>query len=360
MDVQVPTLLPEIIFHILLLLPVHSLFRCKSVCKDWYKLITNETFVKAHLAKKNKCLFYKKKDVLHTCSVNELLLHNPMSKTSINYPLIVDDFARLVGSANGLLCIVQLQGISIYNPTTRICNRVYGGFVAPVRHYQVAYGFGYESHTDDYKVVAVCKTNNKVKVYSLKTGIWKKVTDFPDANLLQDGLFLDGSIYWLDYLPNNLPNIVSFDLLKETYSQVTHPPYDEGEKRLDLGVLEDRLCILSSYAEKALTNIWVVDGNDSWTNSLFIMYPQDHDGWARFCQTYCISNYGKILLQFGYRICIYDLNNSSLTFINDIDDCQWVCSFDESLVSPIGPGLRYRLRSWKVKSRMGDGSSIAI
>ncbi|PWA74290.1 F-box associated interaction domain-containing protein [Artemisia annua] len=358
MDVQFPTLLPEIIFHILLLLPVHSLFRCKSVCKDWYKLITNETFVKAHLAKKNKCLFYKKKDVLHTFSVNELLLHNPMSKTSINYPLIVDDFARLVGSANGLLCIVQLQGISIYNPTTRICNRVYGGFVSPVRHYEVCYGFGYESHTDDYKVVAVCKTNNKVKVYSLKTGIWKKVTDFPDANLLQDGLFLDGFIYWLDFLPNNLPNIVSFDLLKETYNQVTQPPYHEGEKMLDLGVLEDRLCIFCSYA--SFTNIWVLDGNDSWRNSLFIMYPQDHAGWDRFCQTYCISNDGKILLRFAYRICIYDLNNSSLTFVNDFDDCQWVCSFDESLVSPIGPGLRYRLRSWKVKSRMGDGRSIAI
>ncbi|PWA53196.1 F-box family protein [Artemisia annua] len=103
----------------------------------------------------------------------------------------------------------------------------------------------------------------------------------------------DGCIHWLDYLPNNLPNIVSFDLLKETYSQVTHPRYDEGEKRLDLGVLGDRLCVLSSYAEKALTDIWVMDGDDSWTNSLFIMYPQDHDGWARFWQTYCMSNDGK-------------------------------------------------------------------
>lgn len=255
MDVQVPTLLHEIISHILLLLPADSLFRCKSVCKEWYMLITNETFVKAHLAKKNKCLFYKKQDVVNTCSVRDLLLHNPMSKTSIHYPEMVDDFARLVGSANGLLCIVQFEGISIYNPTTRICNMVYGGFVAPLRHYQVAYGFGYERHNDDYKVVAVCKTNNKVKVYSLKTGLWKKVTDFPDANLHQDGLFFDGSIYWLNYIQNNLPNIVSFDLLKETYGQVTHPRYDEGEKRIDLGVLEDRLCILSSYAQKSLTNI---------------------------------------------------------------------------------------------------------
>ncbi|PWA41710.1 F-box associated interaction domain-containing protein [Artemisia annua] len=152
MDVQVPALLPDIIFKILLLLPVDSLFRCKSVCRDW----------------------------------------------------------------------------------------VYGGFVAPVRDYQVAYGFGYDSYTDDYKVVAVRKSNNKVKVYSLKTGIWKKVSDFPDAYLLEDGVFLNGCIHWLDYLSNNLPNIVSFDLLTETYSHVSHPQYDEGEKRLDLGVLGDR------------------------------------------------------------------------------------------------------------------------
>ncbi|PWA50638.1 F-box associated interaction domain-containing protein [Artemisia annua] len=319
MDVQVPALLPDIIFKILLLLPVDALFRCKSVCSDWYKLITYKTFVKSHLARKKKCLFYKRNDVLNTCCVNDLLLANPMSKTSIHYLLIVDDFARLVGSANGLICIVQHEGISIYNPTTRICNRVYGGFVAPVRHHQVAYGFGYDSYTDDYKVIAVRKSNNKVKVYSLKTGIWKKVSDFPDAYLLED-----------------------------------------GEKRLDLGVLGDHLCVLSSYPEKALMDIWVKDGDDSWTNSLFIMYPQDNDGWGRFCQTYCMSNDGKILLRFGYPVCIYDSNNSSLTFVNETDDCQWVCSFDESLVSPIGPRIRYRLRSWKVKSRMGEGSSSAI
>ncbi|PWA58279.1 F-box associated interaction domain-containing protein [Artemisia annua] len=292
MDVQVPALLPDIIFKILLLLPVDALFRCKSVCSDWYKLITHETFVKSHLARKKKCLFYKRNDVLNTCCVNDLFLANPMSKTSIHYPLIIDDFARLVGSANGLICIVQHEGISVYNPTTRICNRV-------------AYGFGYDSYTNDYKVVAVRKSNNKVKVYSLKTGIWTKVSDFPDAYLLKDGLFLNGCIHWLNYLPNNLPTIISFDLLTETYSQVTHPRYDEGEKWLDLGVLGDHLCVLSSYPKKALTDIWVKDGDDSWTNSLFII-------------------------------------------------------FDESLVSPIGPGIRYRLRSWKVKSRMGEGSSSAI
>ncbi|PWA89501.1 F-box associated interaction domain-containing protein [Artemisia annua] len=308
MDVQVPALLPDIIFKFLLLLPVESLFRCKSVCNDWYKLITHETFVKSHLAQKKKCLFYKRNDVLNTCCVNNLLLANPMSKPSIHYPLIVDDFARLVGSANRLICIVQHEGISIYNPTTRICNRVYGGFVAPVHDYQVAYGFGYDSYTDDYKVVAVRKSNNKVKVYSLKTGIWKKVSDFPDAYLLEDGVFLNGCIHWLDYLPNNLPTIVSFDL----------------------GVLGDRLCVLSSYGKKSVTDIWVMQ-DDSWTKSLSIMYPEDHDGWGRFWQTYWMSNDGKILIR-----------------------------FDASLVSPIGPGICYRLRSWKVKSRMGESSSSAI
>ncbi|PWA88551.1 F-box associated interaction domain-containing protein [Artemisia annua] len=306
-----------------------------------------------------KCLFYKRNDVLNTCCVNDLLLANPMSKTSIHYPLIVDDFARLVGSANGLICIVQYEGISIYNPTTRICNRVYGGFVAPMRDYHVVYGFGYDSYTDDYKVVAVHKSNNKVKVYSLKTRIWKKVSDFPDAYLLEDGVFLNGCIHWLDYLPNNFPTIVSFDLLTETYSQVSHPQYDEGEKRLDLGVLRDRLCVLSSYGQKAVTDIWVMQ-DDSWINSLSITYPEDHDGWGRLWQTYWMSNDGKILIRFGYRVFLYDSNNSSFTLVNETDDCRWVCSFDESLVSPIGPGIRYRLRSWKVKSRMGESSSSAI
>ena len=356
-------LLPELIFKILLLLPVDTLLRCKSVCKEWYELMTNETFVKSHLALKNKCLFYKNRDVLNTCRVNELLMPNPISKTSIHNPLIVDDFVRLVGSANGLLCLVQLEGISIYNPTTRMCNRVYGGFVAPVRYYQVSYGFGYDSHTNDYKVVAIRKSNNQVKVYSLNTGIWKKVGHFPDAYLLDDGVFLNGCIHWLDHLPNNLPNIVSFDLQKETYSQISHPRYDEGENMLDLGVLGDRLCMLSSYDQKAETDIWVMQAygrHDSWTKSLTIKYIEDHDGWTRFGKTYWMSNDGKILVQFGHRVFLYDSYDSSFTFANETDGCEWVCSFDESLVAPTGHGIRYRLRSWKVKPWTGDSSSSAI
>lgn len=42
-------LLDEIVWEILIWLPVESLVRFKSVCKAWHSIISNPSFVRAHL-----------------------------------------------------------------------------------------------------------------------------------------------------------------------------------------------------------------------------------------------------------------------------------------------------------------------
>ncbi|GKC68084.1 F-box associated domain containing protein [Tanacetum coccineum] len=166
---SIPKLLKEIIIQILLKLPLESLSRCKSVCKEWLSLISEQSFIKSHLAlSKNKHFLFKKSDGVHTCLINGLLSDNPITKLlGTRIPLIADDYARVVGSCNGLLCI---------------------------GHYQV---------------VGVSKADNKVKIYSLNT--------------------------------ENKNNLVSFYLENETYDEVLHRVYDEGNKTLDLRVLGEWL-----------------------------------------------------------------------------------------------------------------------
>ena len=226
--------------------------------------------------------------------------------------------------------------------------------------HDMLYGFGYDSVTDDYKVVAVCRHDKKVKIYSLNTGIWKKAGDFPDVVLWDDAMFFNGSLYWVDCTSSSKPNILSFDLHREAYTQVLRPPFDEGDRRLYLGVLGDRLCVLDSREQTRVTDLWVRQDSgmdESWSKLASIPHPDWAGGWGRYWQVYWMSNDGNILVQFGLRVVLYDTINSALVVLGDIEECQFICSFDESLVSPLGPGIRYRLRSSRGKSRMGETSS---
>lgn len=68
-----------------------------------------------------------------------------------------DPCIEIVGSCNGLLCIVE-RGITliIYNPSTRKLNTLprLADLIKQERFVQ-KYAFGYDESTDDYKVVAL-------------------------------------------------------------------------------------------------------------------------------------------------------------------------------------------------------------
>ncbi|GJU46687.1 ribonuclease H-like domain-containing protein [Tanacetum coccineum] len=142
--------------------------------------------------------------------------------------------------------------------------------------YPVGYGNGYAKSTDDYKVVGVSNADNKVKMYSLNTENWKNLSDFPHGcRVRDDAVFLKGCVQWLDTVPN-LWKIVSFDLETESYDEVLHPEYDEGNKTLDLGVLGGWLCVVCNYDTNHVADAWVMKDygeEDSRTKLLSIPYP---------------------------------------------------------------------------------------
>ncbi|XP_024986396.1 F-box protein CPR1 isoform X4 [Cynara cardunculus var. scolymus] len=318
---SVSTLLPEIVVEILSRLPVESLLRCRSVCKLWRSLISDPHFIKSHLSLSTNNKHYAHHRLifstvprinLKSCPLYDVLYDKSVNALELDYPLKHPlKSVWIVGSCNGLLCIaIEEDTLFIWNPSTRRSNRLpYCGFKVRSGWY-VLYGFGYDESTDDYKVVGIscvfkngAKYDTKVKIYSLKSGNWKKIGDFPH------GIPLD----------------------------------DSGDKDLALGSLVDGLCVLCNYRGNH-ADVWlmkVYGVKDSWTRLVSIPYVTD-PGRDQFSVPLCISNDGKVLLQFGSKLVLYDIKNGSSSEIQNFDECLEAYTIVESMVSPDAP-----IRHWR-------------
>lgn len=341
-----------------------SLLRCKSVCKLWNLIISDQHFIKSHYTLSTKNINYAHHHIvyntvfqinLNSCPLYDVLFDKTVKALDHGYsPLqrTIRPALSLVGSCNGLVCINlrddTVDTLFVYNPSTRIWNRVpYSGFKMS-RGWYVLYSFGYDEGSDDYKIVGIsrcyqnrAKKDNKAKIYSLKSGDrggWKDIDDFPCAfPLLDSAKFVNGALHWLARLDfrSDPWTIVSFDLGTETYGEVLQPVYDDGDKELTLGVLGEWLCVLCNYGANH-ADVWVMKVyrvKDSWTKLVSIPYLTD-PGRDRYSVPLFISNDGKILVQLGSELVVYDSKDTSSFVIQDFDVCFQACTIVESLVSP--------------------------
>ncbi|GKC84135.1 F-box associated domain containing protein [Tanacetum coccineum] len=345
---------PEIIREILLKLPVESLLRCKSVCKDWYSLISEQYFITTHytLSSTNNINYAHHRLIYNTfdqtnnlisCPLYDVLFHKSVSNAlELENPLqrTLSRGFRIVGSCNGLMCLLEefKDTLFIYNPTTRRSNLLR----RPHRldWEEVDYlGFGYDELSHDYKVVITTfELKMPTIIYSLKTGKWKEIGHFPCADLYDNGKPLNGALHWVALDSTSLDpwKIVSLDLANETYGEVLQPDYHKGYNYLELGVSGDWLCVLCDYVGNRVVDLWVMKVygvKDSWTKLASIPYPDHLRGqtWAPLC----ISKDGKLMLQFGLQLLIYDSKDSSSSMIENKN--YDACIVVESLVSPFPP-----------------------
>ncbi|KAL6584678.1 hypothetical protein OROMI_003968 [Orobanche minor] len=207
----------ELIF---LKLPIKSLVRFKSVCKHWLSLISHSPFVQSYL----KHLLSIEKIITFIPSSSEFYVLN-LDKGNNNItivqhhkyslPLSVEapDLVRLMGSCNGLIClgiypiftgsqpIVPFSPI-LWNPLLNDYKKV--PFLIPI--YIHWFGFGYDSHTQDYKFVRIDITEAVTQIYGLKSNSMR-VFPFeyelfgigPGCGGLYNpmGVYMNGSLYWL-------------------------------------------------------------------------------------------------------------------------------------------------------------------
>ncbi|PWA56784.1 F-box domain-containing protein [Artemisia annua] len=252
-------LIPDVYEKILVTLYVKNLVRCKSMCKSWKFLISDPRFIKAHLN--------------HSYNNND----NGHSKGATVFPscglLVSASRFYILGSSNGLVCIRNFGSDEtlVVNPATREEKMLPKSRLLHKNVYETCWGFGYDSVTDDYKVVLGVINHEKrtcFQVLSLKSNAWKPIeqVNYTFCSYQRISIFCNGALHWAMYTPNQDTRavILSFDLSQEEFKEIPLPV--DPNNKIIVGIMEECLCL---FALDLSTNysIWVMQKynvNQSW------------------------------------------------------------------------------------------------
>lgn len=228
--------IPEGIYReILLRLPAKPLFVCKSVCRDWYALISNPDFVKLNLnfiiQKNNPKLMLQGCDSNQLYSIGYDLLESPgcvIENVAIemDQPFKSLDYdVQVFGSCNGVVWLWLFhnggdEDIScLWNPTTG----EYKEIAKPPKEFVGIDAFGYDYKTGDYKLAMgeeSCRSKGctLLHVYTLSSNSWKPEITIPYVfNERRSGVLFNGYLHWFAIAQRNL--LVCLDLRKCNYQK---------------------------------------------------------------------------------------------------------------------------------------------
>ncbi|KAE8729775.1 Detected protein of unknown function [Hibiscus syriacus] len=300
--------LPEmLVLEILSKLHVKSLIRFRCVCKPWSSSFETPHFITKHhrnnLKNNNLNLLIKRchgatRDDIHYFSQlstekdqNFRVKHNihlPFFENFVHAPLVH-------GPCNGILCLAEPvvgHNVALWNPSTREFKILPQSTVQrpPGLEYTSfdRLGFGYDSQTDDFKVVIFvsnCFTweneegmsiyshsIDQVELYSLKSDSWKEISfsgvDGYDSSLFNN--YVSGFIYWQACTVDDL--ILSFDMVNEKFSTSPLPEFGGSLEQYYLDLLDFNGFLGAIFYPREGTNksfdLWVMNG--SWTKQFSV------------------------------------------------------------------------------------------
>ncbi|KAL3325750.1 hypothetical protein AABB24_036796 [Solanum stoloniferum] len=365
------TILPqEIIFEILLRLPVKSLLKFRCVSKSWFFLLSNPVFSKTHVdfcLKNPKLTDYRLAVVASVyglgrkCNFYNMGFENPCLSLARNScpakSLAIS--ARILGSCNGLICLTSDSfTVMLLNPCTGKFN-VFpdsmlrsnggGGGGSGVGCF-IRYGFGYDASFEDYKVVKIFsfphiegRYENMVNVYSLKAQSWKMIEGFNSGSLNgKVGVFLNGALHWEachSHCSGSFWEIVTLNLAAERYGKIALPSYEDGGVYWTLSVSRGYLVGCCNY-EKNKADVWVMKEygvEESWTKLVTISLPVDRR--AYILPLFVAENCDEFLLQLGEELALYNSRDGSYKRLDGYSSGDYfrqaqATTYFESLASP--------------------------
>ncbi|KAK4266540.1 hypothetical protein QN277_027440 [Acacia crassicarpa] len=317
MENDTPILPQEIITSILVRLPVKSLIRFLCVCKDWKNLFRTPSFFAEHLhhsSRQNSLLLIVDSIIPEANSRHLYSLNREMQIHEIQKSRNIGHFKPgCVYSSNGLLCVGLdnecPDSLWLWNPTIRVVRQV----PKSLNNYEYedfSVGFGFSPTINDYKIIKLFLSGRFVvqgEVYSLKTGLWRKV----EVGNLEGVYVLRGwsafpcneTIFWMGrkdvegHSKCRLHLIVSFDIAKDVFTLTPFPVMISRQKCCNtlvcyekkLVCYENKLAIFFPNSESHGIDLWVLEecgdpskGRWSWAKifssrpnpSSLIIYPQ--------------------------------------------------------------------------------------
>jgi F-box interacting protein len=291
------------------------------------------------------------------------------------YSLIDKDCCQVVGSCNGLVCLLGYSltkdddglhrlWLRLWNPATRKISNKLGYFRDEM--YQLKswkFAFGYDNSTDTYKVLALHMghessdnktTTTEVQVLSFGNNVWRNIQSFPAVLVMlcfphtrdYGGVHLNSTVNWLAAINEN-GNIavqfviISFDLGTETQTRLLPPPGSQVHFVVGVCVLMDSLCFYHDMIKGTDFVIWKMTkfGDEkSWTQ--FLKFHNLNLQIKITSGLSCIKLYenGEILVFTDNKqdlVILYNWRNSTVVKTRVIEKLCWLSSnnYVESLVS---------------------------
>ncbi|KAK4270019.1 hypothetical protein QN277_023108 [Acacia crassicarpa] len=352
----------EIVEEILHRLPVKSIVKCTSVCKAWNSLITRQTFIYDHLNRTiqapnhNSSLFFQfrkrrspndppslhQEETYSLYSINQQTDQFSVERFPLSHLFEPYRYTLFVGACNGLVCSADHSPLEsattiIWNPSLRkyivlpkpitTCKDIWRGRYYLVRNvdpkYDVFFGFGFDSRNNDYKVVRLMNDRSTqdtphVEVYSLASHIWRSISvTVPQFFLCNrqwyrpwlSSLFLNGTFHWIvcRYIEGGsgmyYKFILSFDVIQETFRELTLPQQQSNEK----AVISRLLPVEGSHSLAVVNHvnmrrrnqrvfcIWVMKDygiTNSWTE----IFRLDSGLYGGILAVLALTNSGKVVL----------------------------------------------------------------
>ena len=332
-----PLLPEELKFEILLALPIKSLLRFKSVCKNWHSLIGSSAFVNryssiSHVKDSGKLICFRRDpDDKKTHLISLIDCQTREKVVDLEWPPFLDEgiedheaYERVIsvlGPVNGIYCIFNrlidrwAGTLVLWNPATR----EYKHLVPPV-HFpfplEFVYGkwydhwfyelkapkgleiaFGLDSDRNDFKVVVICHWEAPhddyddtwhVRVYDLSADSWRTIYYLKTETSSP----FEGWYTWfrLDSYPDHVhcylngifhwttghEEIVAFDMNNESFRLMKGPPLPRYHYPYQSAwVLKETLVMVFSTME-----------DNRYPCGAFVWMMMEYgreDSWAMFC-----------------------------------------------------------------------------
>uniref|UniRef100_A0A7N2M1L9 F-box domain-containing protein n=1 Tax=Quercus lobata TaxID=97700 RepID=A0A7N2M1L9_QUELO len=260
----------DVVFDILVRLPVKPIIRFRCVSKPWYSIITNPLFITAQL-NRSKSLLPNNVNDDHNgyllCTSLAVYPHHELSVfvrnsyrtfTQISGFEIPFSFDSFVGFCNGIYCFFEIHyRIYLWNPVIKKFKILTPTLVCCDKFFcrGVAHGLVYHSQTNDFKILRILfeKELPLAEVYTLSTDSWRSVEisveslrGSPIVDIRgKPFVFVNGALHSLIYTKDH-KFILCFDLNEERFREIMLPQnyFDEFSNKFEL---PERLAVFKGF-----------------------------------------------------------------------------------------------------------------
>ncbi|XP_071702509.1 F-box/kelch-repeat protein At3g06240-like [Rutidosis leptorrhynchoides] len=309
----------EIVLNILARLPTKPLIRSRSVSRYWRRMLMNPYFMK--LRSRKTIILHINRETLDfidgNVSTNDDSTYSAFKRC---YPLehlhTMRAYARLIGSFNGLVLIVYIKDLILYNPFTGESKKLPDP-PTPIM-YRNGYGFGYGDTPSDLKLVKFIEFSHRFEVYDFKRNSWSSwSSDKYGIRYIMFrhsvGTFLNGYLYWI----KSQHGLIVCSVKDMVLSEINLPSTTSKTTFGNLGTINGCLCWLK-VTNSSIFKLWVMKEpssieSSSWVNTH--SFTLDHK-WD-FYHPLNIFDDGKILIVSVFKkLIVYDISKGSYETLN--------------------------------------------